>query len=38
MRIYYNKWRSVIFIILLLSLFFLLGVVHHAYVSWRGGL
>lgn len=38
MRVQYNKWRFVIFMILLFSLFFLLGVAHHAYVSWRGGL
>lgn len=38
MRIQYNKWRAVIFMILLLSVFFVIGVAHHAYVSWRGGL
>lgn len=38
MRIQYNKWRASIFMILLFVLFFLIGVAHHAYVSWRGGL
>lgn len=34
----FAKLRFKLFVLALFVLFFLIGVVHHAYVSWRGGL